>query len=98
VTVDNEPPRVALTLPLDSQVFKMGEDREVVIEAEIFDETELVRVVFYVDGRPVVTRTEGPWSLRWPLGAAGEHVIRARATDVAGNSADSEEVRITVER
>lgn len=98
VTVDNTRPRVELVLPFDGQVFRAGEDRDVVIDAEVTDESDLAQVVFYVDGRPVLTRTSRPWSMRWPLGAAGEHVIRARATDAAGNSADSDEVRITIER
>lgn len=98
VTVDNKAPRVSLTLPLDGQVVKAGSTRDFAIEAEVSDGSDVVRVVFYVDDRAVATRTLAPWSMRWPIGAVGEHVVRARATDAAGNSADSDEVRITVER
>jgi hypothetical protein len=96
--VDNRAPQVEIVLPSAGATFAAPADEEVPIQVEASDETDLARVVIYVDGRAVATRTGTPWSVRWPLGTAGEHVIRARAYDDAGNWSDSEEVRITVVR
>ena len=98
LTVDNRAPQVEIVLPSAGATFAAPADEEVPIQVEASDETDLARVVIYVDGRAVATRTGTPWSVRWPLGTAGEHVIRARAYDDAGNWSDSEEVRITVVR
>jgi hypothetical protein len=98
LTVDNRPPEVEIVLPAAGATYSVPGSNEVPIQAEATDETGLARVVIYVDGRLVTTRTTTPWSVRWPLGSAGEHVIRARAFDVAGNWADSDEVTISVVR
>lgn len=98
VTVDNMPPQVQIVLPPDGWEAIGGGVGEVVIEVEAADETGLDRIVFYVDDRSVGTRDGAPWSVHWPLGTAGEHRIRAQAFDRAGNSADSEEITIRVER
>jgi len=98
VTVDNRPPEVRIIVPADGQSYSAPEDREAAVQVEVFDGTGLDRVVIYLDGRLLATVSEAPWSVRWPLGAAGEHTIRARAYDVAGNWADSEQVTFTVVR
>lgn len=98
VTVDNRAPTVEIVLPGEGASFTAPADKEVPIQVEASDDTLLERVVIFVDDRAVLTRSEPPWSLRWPLGAAGEHTIRARAYDGAGNWTDSEEVTIRVVR
>ena len=98
LTVDNRPPEVDVVLPAQGASFDARTDHEVPIQVEASDETRLARVVIYVDGRPVETRTGAPWSVRWPLGEAGDHTIRARAYDVAGNWADAAEVTFAVVR
>jgi membrane peptidoglycan carboxypeptidase len=98
VTVDNDPPTVEIILPLNGAEFTPPADKEAAIQVEASDETLLDRVVVFVDDRPALTREGPPWSVYWPLGTIGEHRIRARAYDAAGNWADSEEVNIRVVR
>lgn len=98
VTVDNRPPVVEIVLPRDEAVFSVAVDKSVAIQVDASDETLLDRVVIFVDDRPVWTGTEPPWAVAWPLGSAGEHIVRASAYDVAGNWADSEEATISVAR
>ncbi|HEY48314.1 MAG: hypothetical protein AMJ88_13730 [Anaerolineae bacterium SM23_ 63] len=98
VTIDNQPPYVQLISPESGQAYHWPEDREVVIEIEVFEEVSLERVVFYVDDRPIDAVTSPPYSSRWELGLSGEHTIYVRAIDVAGNQTDSERVTITIVR
>jgi membrane peptidoglycan carboxypeptidase len=98
VTLDNRPPSIEIVLPLDGAEFAPPSDEDIAIQVEASDETSLDRVVFFVDDRAILTRDGPPWSARWPLGRAGEHVVRARAYDAAGNWRDSEEVTIQVAR
>jgi hypothetical protein len=68
-----------------------------VIEAEVFDEMGVARVDFLVDGEVVGTVMEAPYSLRWTA-ETGEHEIRVRALDLAGNQGESQPVRVLVPR
>jgi len=98
VTVDNHPPTVEILLPVDGAEFIAPVDNVVAIQVEASDDTLLDRVVVFVDDRPLLTGVAPPWSVLWPLGRAGEHIVRARAYDAAGNWTDSDEVRIVVVR
>ncbi|HEY42744.1 MAG TPA: hypothetical protein G4O11_02055 [Anaerolineae bacterium] len=98
VTIDNQPPQIQLLSPESGQEYNWPEDREVLIEVEVFEEVSLAKVVFYVDNRPIDTVTSPPYSSRWQLGLAGEHTIYVRAIDVAGNHADTAQVKITIAR
>ena len=97
-TVDTRPPTVEVVLPREGAEFSPPADREAAIQVEASDETLLDRVVIFGEDRPVLTRDDPPWLVHWPLGKAGEHVVRARAYDAAGNWADSQEVMIRVVR
>ena len=96
VAVDNQPPEIHLVLPALGAVFLAPE--AALIQAEVSDASGVVRVDFFVDGERVGSATAEPWSLRWPLGSAGEHSVSARVTDRAGNSSESEAVDFAVER
>ena len=96
VTIDNRPPVIDLVVPTDGATFSRAGDRELGIQVEASDDTLLDRVVIFVDDRSVWTGTGPPWGTSWPLGSGGEHVVRARAYDAAGNWADTEEVSIFV--
>lgn len=98
VTVDNQPPEVHLVLPQPGQVFSWPADEQVVIQADVSDEVGIDRVEFFVDSQGVAAASMPPYSMRWELGRAGEHVVFVRAYDTAGNRADSERVRIRVVR
>lgn len=98
VAVDNLPPEIHLVLPAPGSVLAAAAAAGALIQAEVSDASGVVRVDFFVDGQRAGTATAEPWSLRWPLGPAGEHTVSARATDRAGNSSESEAVDFVVER
>jgi hypothetical protein len=68
------------------------------IQADVAEAAGVARVDFYVDGARVGTAETAPWSMRWPLGPPGEHIVMVRVTDRAGNTAESEPVSILIER
>jgi membrane peptidoglycan carboxypeptidase len=98
VTIDNQAPSVRLVLPEPGQTFTWPRDQEAVIQAEASDDLQLARVEFYVDGAMLEAVEAPPYSTRWPLGRFGDHVLFARAYDMAGNTADSERVTIHIAR
>jgi hypothetical protein len=56
------------------------------------------KVDFFVDGASVGADTEAPYGTTWDASgyAAGEHTVKATATSAGGETADSEEVVVTV--
>ncbi|MBM3121444.1 MAG: hypothetical protein FJZ97_04580 [Chloroflexi bacterium] len=97
VAVDNAAPRVRLVLPQPGSVDAIAAGGGLVIEAEVFDEMGVARVDFLVDGKVLGSVSAAPWSLRWTA-EPGEHEIRVRALDLAGNQGESQPVRVTVPR
>ncbi|HET7010227.1 MAG TPA: transglycosylase domain-containing protein [Anaerolineales bacterium] len=98
VTIDNQAPVVSLILPEPETVFTWPDTAEILLQAQVADAVGVVRVDFLVDGAVVGTTPSEPWSMRWPLGRAGEHRLTATATDEAGNVGVSEVVVIVIER
>lgn len=86
VTIDHHPPVVTLTAPEDGAVYAPG-DLFVTLAAEPEDNLQVSYVEFYVDDELFDISEEWPYSVRWPVGAPGEHTIQAMAYDAAGNSA-----------
>ncbi|MBI4770797.1 MAG: transglycosylase domain-containing protein, partial [Chloroflexi bacterium] len=60
VTVDNQPPTVALLAPAPGQEFSLSRDEPVVIQPQVQDNLSLTQVVFFVDGAEVETATVAP--------------------------------------
>ena len=98
VTLDNQPPGVRLVAPFDGDVYRWPEQTEVIIQADVTDNSRIDGVEFYVDDERVTTLLAGPYSFRWKPGPGGEHEIYARAHDAAGNVGQSEKATITVVR
>jgi membrane carboxypeptidase/penicillin-binding protein PbpC len=98
VTIDNQPPQARLVLPEPGARFTWPESRELLLEVEASDNSGVVRVDFYLDAFRVGTSDSEPWSMRWPLGEAGQHVVTVRVTDRAGNVVETDPVSITVQR
>ncbi|MBI4772174.1 MAG: transglycosylase domain-containing protein [Chloroflexi bacterium] len=96
VTVDNQPPTVALLLPASGQSFSKSGDESIILQADPHDNLSLAKVEFYVDGQVVETATVLPYSTRWKISSAGQHQVWVRAYDAAGNSAESEHVTVNV--
>ncbi len=95
VTVDKQPPSVALVAPGDGDVFRVG-DLYVTLSAEPTDNLQVTHVEFYADGDLFETREEWPYRVRWPIDSPGEHTFQAVAYDAAGNSALSEPVVVQI--
>jgi membrane peptidoglycan carboxypeptidase len=98
VTIDNRPPAVEIVLPKDGAEFTPANGREIAIQIEAADDAGLDRIVVFVDDRAFQTLSGPAWVARWPLGVAGEHRLRARAYDAAGNWQESDEISILVVR
>jgi VWFA-related protein len=86
------PPVVAVVSAAQTQV-KPG--AEITVEAEATSLEELAYVEFLVDGKPVTTDEEAPYSLVFSSSdyVPGEHTITARAVDTLGRM---DEARISV--
>ncbi|BDG60233.1 S8 family serine peptidase [Caldinitratiruptor microaerophilus] len=92
---DRVPPDVRLTAPAAGETLS----GTVTLAAEAEDDgTGVERVEFLVDGKPVGTATAAPYRVQWDSTAVadGEHRIAARATDKAGNRAETEPVSVVV--
>lgn len=96
VTVDNQPPTVQLVAPAKGATFVLGQDSEVVLQADAHDNLSLARVDFFANGSLVDTVTVPPYSTRWKITRRGTFTLLARAYDAAGNQAESAPVTITI--
>jgi hypothetical protein len=94
-SADTTPPTVAITSPADGATVS----GLVMIAATAADDLAVARVDFFVDGTLIGSSTSAPYAVSWnsagALAPAG-HVLRARATDTSGNTADSTDVTVTV--
>lgn len=97
VTVDNTPPEIALSFPLSEQEFFWPDDEWVTIQPLVQDNVSMDRVEFFVDNQMVGSSAVAPFTYQWVIrGAVGSHSLYAVAYDAAGNSTESESVRIWV--
>jgi membrane peptidoglycan carboxypeptidase len=85
VTIDNQPPQVAIQYPVDGQALTLPTSRTITFQIEASDDLALDTVQVYVDQRPVATLTQAPFAIPWQ-GSPGLHSLQAVATDKAGNS------------
>ncbi len=99
VTVDNTPPRIELTNPIEDNVYVIGQDEWVNVNAEVSDDYAIGRVEFFRNDEeePFAVRTVVPYNVNWLLAEAGEQRFRAIVYDAAGNQAESEVVTVRVE-
>ena len=99
VTVDNTPPQVALTVPVEGDELRVvGTNPVMEASVDYSDDVGVVRVVYYLDGEAAATATEAPFSAPLVLDSLGSHSLWAEAFDAAGNSGLSERVSFTVRR
>jgi membrane carboxypeptidase/penicillin-binding protein PbpC len=96
VTVDNQPPTIQVTHPIEGQDFAYPQERTVTFQAQATDNLGITRVEFLVDGTSISSLTEPPYAAPW-TGPVGEHSIKAIATDFAGNQ-DEVSVNFSIER
>ncbi len=81
---DTTPPSVTLTSPAN---FADNLTGPIALSATASDNVGVAGVEYQVDGKPVATATGPSFLASVPAGnyAAGQHVVRARARDAAGN-------------
>ncbi len=104
VQVDAAAPTVSITSPSSGSSFKQG--TKVTVSASAVDlgtgagaPSGITNVTFYLDGTTkLATDTSNPYSFSWNTSkvAKGTHTLTAVATDVAGNSATSAVVTVTL--
>ncbi|HEU0199087.1 MAG TPA: PQQ-dependent sugar dehydrogenase [Burkholderiaceae bacterium] len=83
-TGDTQPPTVNITTPAP---FADGLTGTVTFSANATDNVGVANVEFQIDGQPLATDTSSPYSttVDTTLHARGQHVLRVRASDSAGN-------------
>jgi hypothetical protein len=93
---DNTPPTVSITSPADSAIVK----GTVAITANASDSGSGVKQVdFYIDNVSVGTSTGPSYAVNWNTGGlvpGSSHVLKAVATDNAGNTATSASINVTI--
>jgi membrane peptidoglycan carboxypeptidase len=88
VTVDNQPPVVAILNPAEGESFSRSADGRVILSASASDDLTLASLAFFVDDQPIVTLLEAPYAVLWKP-TPGNHVLRVVATDLAGNTREA---------
>ena len=104
INVDGAAPSVALTSPADGSSFHRGAKVDLVAAATDPGTAQgspsgIANVTFYLDGKTkLATDSSGPYQYRWNTasGSRGTHSLTAVATDLAGNSATSTGVTVTL--
>lgn len=97
VTVDNQPPTVALLAPAPNTEYQLS-DESVVIQPQTQDNLSIARVVLYLDGAPIDATVAPPYSFRWRITTVGPHTLQVYVYDAAGNVAESSVVNINITR
>ncbi len=67
VTIDNNPPTIALTNPENGRAYVMEDDEWVNMNALATDDWSMDKVVFYVDNSAVITTTVAPYAGKWTM-------------------------------
>ncbi|NJL92967.1 MAG: hypothetical protein HC915_04220 [Anaerolineae bacterium] len=105
VTVDNTPPEVRLSEPLEAATYSAEADVFVELVAEVFDAGDVERVRFWVDA-PVDAETSEPilieenaifpYVAQWIIEDSGLRTFWVEAYDRAGNRAESNRVIVNL--
>lgn len=93
---DNTPPEVRILSPQDGTTLKPGE--KLVLRADAFDDEGGIKYVqFYLQGRLLSNDPLPPYELTYPDQISpGTYTVRAKATDMADNTAE-DEVEVEIE-
>ena len=95
VTIDNRPPEVSIRYPENGQDFTYPKDSMITLEADASDDLELVTVIFYLDETLIASLNSPPYVVPWEV-RIGEHSLRVRAVDLAGNYSEEQiEFKVT---
>jgi membrane carboxypeptidase/penicillin-binding protein len=94
VTVDNRKPELNILYPQDGQEFSLSDNDTITLLADVRDDLELASVEYFIDGESVAKLNSPPFAYPWKI-KIGEHTVRLRAADRAGNFSE-DRVRILV--
>lgn len=95
VTIDNHPPEIVLRTSSDLTKVSIKTNPQILISAQIQDETGLKEVTFLVDGEKVSSQDGSPYGYLWTT-QSGSHTFQVKAEDMAGNEQLSEALVINV--
>ena len=95
VTVDNTPPVIEIVYPLDNQKIERSPSENIILEVWASDSTGISKIEWYLNDTLIGQKTDLPYIHLWKPGP-GNYELFAKATDLAGNSTDSEVVRFSV--
>jgi len=112
VTVDNAPPKIALTYPPDGEKYEAPKDEWIVFNADVSDNFGIDRVEFFMDvfTKPFSIRYVAPYNDKLTFiyenpdtkkqefrsQVLNTHSVWAVVYDKAGNKAESNKVKVTV--
>jgi membrane carboxypeptidase/penicillin-binding protein PbpC len=88
VTVDNQPPEIKIGSPYPGEEINASERPKVVLWANVSDDLGIARVEFYLDNRLLATFVQPPYGISWES-IPGDHQLRVRAVDQAGNTSEA---------
>ena len=88
VTLDNTPPKVAVTYPQAGQTISVAQEPQVALQAQASDPF-LTEVDFYIDNVLVGKSSVAPFGVVWAAKTGG-HTLKVVATDQAGNTTETE--------
>lgn len=88
VTVDNQPPVVAIVSPSDGEKITSPKFDTVIFQANASDDQGLEKVEFYLDNHVIATLNQAPFTISWKA-QPGEHRFLVKAYDLAGNVSEA---------
>ncbi|MES2439015.1 MAG: Ig-like domain-containing protein [Verrucomicrobiota bacterium] len=91
----NIAPGLAISSPADGAVFYQPTAVTIDTIAEDVD-SPIAKMEFFIDGAKIGEDAAAPYSYSWVAPTYGNHVLTARATDIAGGIGESQSVGITV--
>ncbi|PKN99234.1 MAG: hypothetical protein CVU42_08245 [Chloroflexi bacterium HGW-Chloroflexi-4] len=94
VTVDNTPPQVKITYPAADQEIQPAQET-VTLQAAIEDNTGIMEVEWFVDGKLAATQTDGPYLYLMPA-ENGKHTLMLTVVDKAGNKTSSDKLEFSI--
>jgi membrane peptidoglycan carboxypeptidase len=87
VSIDNQPPLLEITRPLEADTISISDRSKIVLQTEVSDNLQIDQVIFKMDGQSIATLMQPPFAISWKL-SPGKHTFQVIATDTAGNSSE----------
>ena len=91
VKVDNTPPLVQVSYPSDGSTVEPDQKGFINLMADVQDAVGIQGVKWYLDGSIIDEISQLPYLLPWQA-QPGRHTLFLRATDLAGNVGESQEI------